>query len=229
MVLVLECGHRMPLARRTQDQQWSQCRHCKPESGVWVSAPSRGQSQREVGVIPFEFEIPIKVVPGDNERDAHWGQRHERVAKVRAATALCWRNAKNSGVAKIPPLPIVVTFTRIAPDALDGLDNLNSSMKAVRDQVASELGLKSDRVPEVKWRYSQHRRGVREYAVHVRVDAAADAKPEPEVVDPLRSAVLAEREACAKVVEDFYQDDGGDNRMVGEIAARIRARTEEGR
>ena len=176
-------------------------------------------------MIPFEFEIPIKVVPGDNERDAHWNVRSERVARVRSATALCWRNAKNRGLAKIPALPVVVTMTRVAPSPLDGLDNLNASMKAVRDQIAAELKVKNDRVPEVEWRYSQHRRGVREYAVHVRVEPKATAKPEASAEDHIRAAVLAEREACAKVAEDLMTD-AGDNSDLVEIAARIRARGE---
>jgi hypothetical protein len=176
-------------------------------------------------MIPFEFEIPIKVVPGDNERDAHWRGRAERVASNRDATAMCWRDAKNRGIGLIPELPIVVTMTRIAPSRLDGDDNLNASMKAVRDQIAAELKLKSDRVPGVEWRYSQHRRGVRDYAVHVRVESAASAEKLRSADARIRVAVLEEREACAKVAEELFVDDG-DNSVATEIAARIRARAE---
>ncbi len=73
----------------------------------------------------------------------------DRTAKARAATAKALR-----GVA-LPPLPLRVCVTRIAPKALDS-DNIHGSgAKAVRDEVADALGLPSDRDPRVTWRVAQ--------------------------------------------------------------------------
>jgi len=70
-----------------------------------------------------------------------------------------------------------VTLTRIAPDALD-TDNLASSNKALRDELAVLLGI-DDRSNDVAWAYAQRRGDVREYAVEVRITEAAscDVKP----------------------------------------------------
>lgn len=63
---------------------------------------------------------------------------------------------------------LVVTFTRIAPNALDD-DNLRPSVKSVRDALAEVLGLRNDRDPSVRWEYAQRRAGAREYAVEIDV------------------------------------------------------------
>lgn len=55
----------------------------------------------------------------------------------------------------VPPLPVVVTLTRVAPRALDD-DNLAYSFKAIRDGVADGLGVR-DNDPRVSWRYEQRK------------------------------------------------------------------------
>lgn len=85
----------------------------------------------------------------------------------------------------LPALPVIVTFTRIAPRPLDD-DNLSNAFKHVRDEVACWLGLPQrrqslgqkwgvadDRDPRVIWMYDQMRRGAGEYAVEIRVEARA--------------------------------------------------------
>lgn len=55
-----------------------------------------------------------------------------------------------------PPLPCVVSLTRLSPsNGLDD-DNLPGSMKGVRDQIAAWLGV-DDRSKLVTWRYDQRR------------------------------------------------------------------------
>ncbi len=140
----------------------------------------------------LQFEIPIKLVPGDNEHK-HWRTRATRVGKAREATSYCWRNAKVSQQPVFPPSGIVVTITRVAPNALDAGDNLNSSAKAVRDQIASELGLPNDRDPRVTWTYDQVYGA--KYAARVRVATGARASWEA------RGTALAD--ACKSVIADL--------------------------
>ncbi len=64
----------------------------------------------------------------------------------------------------------VVTLTRISPRELDD-DNLASSFKAIRDQVAAELGI-DDRNPIVKWEYGQEKNRARGIRIEIRRRAA---------------------------------------------------------
>jgi hypothetical protein len=47
-----------------------------------------------------------------------------------------------------------VYLVRVAPRALDD-DNLRHSLKAIRDEFTSWLGLRSDRDPRLRWEYGQ--------------------------------------------------------------------------
>lgn len=94
--------------------------------------------------------IPLRTARGLNNREHHMA-RHRRVKKERQAVA--WALA---GKTK-PSLPVVVTLTRLAPSrGLDEGDNLEGSLKAVRDQIAEWLGV-DDRDQRVKWEYAQRR------------------------------------------------------------------------
>ena len=78
--------------------------------------------------------------------------------KQRTATRVCMIGAT------IPPLPLLVTITRIGPRKLDD-DNLASACKYVRDQIAAAVGV-DDGSDRYTWRYGQ-RRG--KYGVDVEV------------------------------------------------------------
>ena len=84
-----------------------------------------------------------------NWREHHFARarrtRHER-ANVAAALAKFTP----------PPLPCLVTLTRIGPRLLDG-DNLQAAGKGVRDQVARWLGCDDNPAAPVTWRYAQER------------------------------------------------------------------------
>lgn len=115
--------------------------------------------------------IPIKTVSEANAR-GHWRSRHRRSKAQRAAVQAHWFVASIHQLfvgAKLPS-PWVVTLTRIAPSSGLDDDNLRSALKAVRDQVADELGLPNDRDPRVTWEYAQERGKARHYAVRVTVE-----------------------------------------------------------
>ena len=95
--------------------------------------------------------VPIRTVSALNARE-HPMARHRRVKSERNATF--WILAP---LAKPATLPAAVRLTRLGPtNGLDQDDNLNASMKGVRDQVAEWLGV-NDRDPRVKWLYAQRR------------------------------------------------------------------------
>lgn len=94
--------------------------------------------------------IPIRTISTMNARE-HWRARTRRVKSERTATY--WILAPLPK----PDIPVTVLLTRVGPtNGLDEDDNLNGSMKAVRDQIADWLGI-NDRDPRVKWKYAQRR------------------------------------------------------------------------
>ena len=119
------------------------------------------------------FTIPIRTQSDANLRE-HWAAKAKRVQIQREAVAWCWLalplagrwNVKNQLAAGL-----VITLTRIASRDLDD-DNLVRSMKAVRDEIAKQLGI-DDRSMLVKWQYAQERGNQpKEYAVKVEIRKA---------------------------------------------------------
>jgi len=108
---------------------------------------------------PMEFSVPIETPSTANSRE-HWAAKAGRVKNQRQAVsylmpaeARSWRPV------------LLVTLTRVAPRSLD-TDNLQGALKAVRDQVASGLGV-DDRTTLVEWRYRQERGG---HCVRIRIE-----------------------------------------------------------
>lgn len=98
--------------------------------------------------------LPIRTVSAMNTREHHM-KRYRRTKQQRTAAALSLRpligkrDLTNHG-------SIVVTLTRIGiRQGLDG-DNLQASMKAIRDGVADALGI-DDGSDRIEWRYAQRR------------------------------------------------------------------------
>jgi hypothetical protein len=111
----------------------------------------------------FRVEVPLKTVSALNARE-HYMARSRRVKAEREAIA--WKlGARRAELA----LPVVVTLQRCAPSSGLDSDNLLSSLKGCRDQVAKWLGV-DDRDPRVEWRYAQGR--TLDYRVIVEVQAA---------------------------------------------------------
>lgn len=115
---------------------------------------------------PLTVVVPIKTISGMNARE-HWRARSRRVKAERSA--VFWRLFASN--AKPPIMPCTVTLTRLAPsNGLDS-DNLQSSQKGVRDEVAKWLGI-DDKSPLVTWNYAQRRD--KTYAVIIEVSSAVE-------------------------------------------------------
>lgn len=110
--------------------------------------------------------LPLRTISGANARE-HWAVKAKRVRNERIVTARLWPLKWRR---KDWDWPIVVWLTRRAPSGGLDDDNLRVALKAIRDQVAHELGLKSDRDPRVAWQYGQERGP---YAVVVGIQEAA--------------------------------------------------------
>lgn len=97
----------------------------------------------------MRFHIPIKLPSLANTR-WHWRKMASVKKKHRNAT----RHALLSTFgARIPPLPLLITITRVGPRKLDD-DNLASACKYVRDQIAASVGV-DDGSPLYTWCYEQ--------------------------------------------------------------------------
>jgi hypothetical protein len=111
------------------------------------------------------FALPLRVVNPLNTRE-HWAKRAKRTAAQRAAVTLQLK----LGPIRPPPLPLAVTFTRLAPRPFDD-DGLAAAFKGMRDAVAAfydcDDGPKETRL---RWRYEQKRGEPRQYAVEVRLE-----------------------------------------------------------
>lgn len=93
------------------------------------------------------FTIPLKLGRGQNDRE-HYMARARRVKREKEVVG--WQL---SGT-RPPKGPVRVTLTRVmAGKGLDG-DNLQGSLKAPRDAVASWLG-RDDADNSIEWVYSQ--------------------------------------------------------------------------
>lgn len=80
----------------------------------------------------------------------HWGERARLVKSQKDQVCWCFRLARK----KPPPGPWVVSLHRIGKGALD-TDNLGGAFKAVRDQIAKELGTDDAPNSPIQWEYSQ--------------------------------------------------------------------------
>ena len=112
----------------------------------------------------IHLTIPYRLPSAPNLRE-HWAVKARRVKQQRGVVTMFL------GARPRPPLPTVVTLTRIAPRPLDG-DNLAGAFKAMRDAVAEWLGV-DDADPRVTWAYAQRREGVKRYAVEVCIGGGA--------------------------------------------------------
>lgn len=119
-----------------------------------------------VGDVWCGVVVPLRMDASTNQR-LHWRVLAKKVATQRTAV----RKALAQLEGQEFHLPIVVEMTRIAPNALDD-DNNVTAMKAVRDEVAVFLKLKSDRVPGVAWKCWQQKAKPRTYGLEIRIYGA---------------------------------------------------------
>lgn len=120
--------------------------------------------------LPLTFVVPVRTRNVLNARE-HWSVRHRRVRNQRRTVAGV---LAIEGVLRTPPpLPVVVTLTRLGGRRLDPHDGLPAAMKAVADELAAWLGC-DDGDARVAFRYGQGQGPMPGAggAVEVRVEAA---------------------------------------------------------
>lgn len=107
--------------------------------------------------------LPIKITSPANGSHGHWAADAKRRKDQRTITK--WGLM---GQPK-PPLPVVVTLTRIGVRDLDD-DNLAAGFKSVRDEVAAWLGCGDSKRDPITWVYEQQRGEPRQYAITINVE-----------------------------------------------------------
>jgi hypothetical protein len=118
----------------------------------------------------WTVEIPLHV-KSEQHASRNWGAKHGRTTKEKdmVSWALFGRERQ---LGKKPPIPCVVTMTRIAPGLLD-TDNLAYAFKATRDAVAKWLGVKDGPTDtRVRWVYDQRRGKPKTYAAIIKIEEA---------------------------------------------------------
>lgn len=126
----------------------------------------------------LEVVVPVHTVSELNCRD-HWRERHRRAKQQKELTTLLLRTNGRFNRDATPP-PYRVRLTRISPRPIRDSDNLYSSTKAIRDAVASFLGVNDAdlvRGAEVTWIVEQ--RSEPRYAVLIEVEAAGQVAEQP--------------------------------------------------
>jgi len=103
------------------------------------------------------IHVPIRLPSLPNTRQC-WQATASLKKKQRRATRLALYGED------IPPLPLVITITRVGRRKLDD-DNLASACKYIRDEIATIVGI-DDGSPLYTWRYEQR---VGEYGVDVEI------------------------------------------------------------
>lgn len=129
------------------------------------------------------LDLPMKIVSEANRRD-HWGAKMKRRQAQQWELEIEWRDANGHRPFQ---LPCRVRFVRTGPKLLDD-DNLRSSLKSVRDQVAKLLGTHDAPDAPVTWLYDQIAVGTHDYSLRIEVESDIIEKPKsPEPPRDLRS------------------------------------------
>jgi len=105
------------------------------------------------------ISIPLRLPSSPNLRE-HWAVKARRVKAERRAVAWLLGNGPR------PPLPLVVTLTRVSPRCIRDGDNLQGAFKSCRDEVAKWFGV-DDADPRVAWRYDQRRGAPKRHVVEI--------------------------------------------------------------
>ena len=163
-----------------------------------------------LGIEPVAcITIPgLKTVSEANSH-THWRVRQRR-AKEQRTTVFVHLSCRAGRVP--PPLPVVVTLTRLSARQLDS-DNLAGAMKHVRDGVADWFGV-DDGDPRYEWRVEQ----VKSKAVGVRIKIAA-ATASPAAVAYAPCTLSDEGAGVLAQVMDPQSPVGKSNRKAAATAA----------
>ena len=113
----------------------------------------------------FAFTMPVRVDSETNGRE-HWAKKFGRKKGQKMALHLAW-SAATGFLPRLVFLPCAIRLVRVGPKSLDS-DNLGESFKAIRDQIAHEIGI-DDGDARITWEYAQVPVGKRVYQVRVEV------------------------------------------------------------
>ena len=123
----------------------------------------------------MRFHVPIELPSLLNKRMC-WQRGASMKKRQRRATKYCMQGKV------VPPLPLVVTITRVGPRKLDD-DNLQGACKYVRDQIAQVVGV-DDGSDLYTWRYRQRVGREEKYGVDVEIATREDAEPASDSLHP---------------------------------------------
>jgi hypothetical protein len=111
--------------------------------------------------------VPVRTMSLPNQR-GHWS-KHSPLTREQKMFArnFVYREKKR------PPLPVIITLTRICPkrNLIKDSDNLAPAMKAVRDGVALAYGVDDkdlDGTGQIEWHYDQR---VGDFGVQVDIES----------------------------------------------------------
>ena len=113
----------------------------------------------------FAVRMAIRTISMANVRE-HWAVRAKRNKAHRTAVAAQFGWCPTA--LKETPFPLVVTLTRHGKRLLDD-DNLAGSFKAIRDEVATQLGRDDNPKSGISWVYKQDKS--KEYWIEILVEA----------------------------------------------------------
>lgn len=113
----------------------------------------------------IELVLPLRSPSAANLRE-HWRSRHRRVKHQRSVVRLLWPAAWKG---RAWAWPLDVHMTRVGPVPMDD-DNVASSLKAIRDQVAAQLGVDDGDRARVRFHVHQERG---DYAVRIRIEESS--------------------------------------------------------
>ena len=119
----------------------------------------------DIGIPSFTVQMKIRTVSMANVRE-HWAVRAKRNKEHRLAVGaqFVWLPE----TLKLTPFPLNVTLTRYGKRLLDD-DNLSGSFKAIRDEVALQLGRDDNPGSGISWRYKQEKS--KDYWIRIDVEA----------------------------------------------------------
>lgn len=116
--------------------------------------------------IAYTITLPIRITSNANLRE-HWAVRADRARNQRRAVAIEMHGTCPSTLRRWQG-GICVTLCRIGKRLLDD-DNLAGGFKAVRDEIAAQLGRDDGPASGITWRYTQIKGSA--YGVHITIEA----------------------------------------------------------
>jgi hypothetical protein len=113
--------------------------------------------------------LPIRTESEANSRE-HWAKKMKRAQEQRwiVKAGIGGKRWELSRMMSLHAGGYIVTLTRIGQRKLDD-DNLARSFKAIRDQIADQMGI-NDGSDLFVWRYAQEKGKPKEYAVRIEIE-----------------------------------------------------------